>query len=328
MQEIVIKGQEANQRVDKYVRKYLNNAPLNFIYRLFRKKDVKINGHWVDINYVLKENDTLRLYVTDQQIAELSKPKEMPNTKVVESVVFEDDNILIVNKSKGILVHGDENEKVHTLSNQVLNYLMQKEEYNPREIKGFVPAPAHRLDRNTSGLVIFAKNLIALQELESMFKTRKGIEKHYMALVVGTVNKGRTIDFPLKKDAKAKLVKVDKVANGALEAKTEISVIRHYGDYTLLDVRLLTGRTHQIRVHLKAIGHPIIGDGKYGDFKQNRLFKEQFNYDTQFLHAYRLKFVDNGGLLQYLNNHEVISTMSKTETDILDALDTKEKKKW
>lgn len=328
MIEIVIKGQEANQRVDKYVRKYLNDAPLNFIYRLFRKKDVKINGHWVDINYVLKEGDTLRLYATDQQIAELSNPKEMPITKVVESVIFEDDNILIVNKSKGLLVHGDENEKVHTLSNQVLNYLIQKEDYNPREVKGFIPAPAHRLDRNTSGLVIFAKNLTALQELESMLKTRKGLEKHYMALVVGAVVKGRTIDFPLKKDAKAKLVKVDKVANGALEAKTEISVIRHYGDYTLLDVHLLTGRTHQIRVHLKAIGHPIIGDGKYGDFKQNRLFKERFNYDTQFLHAYRLKFVGNSGLLQYLNNREIISTMSKTETDILDALDTKEKRKW
>ncbi|MFA7067595.1 MAG: RluA family pseudouridine synthase [Acidaminococcaceae bacterium] len=327
MIEIVIKGQEANQRVDKYVRKYLNNAPLNFIYHLFRKKDVKINGHWVNISYLLKEGDILRLYATDQQIAELSKPKEILLTKMLESIAYEDDNILVVNKSKGLLVHGDENEKVHTLANQVVNYLMQKGEFNPRETKGFVPAPAHRLDRNTSGLVIFAKNLVALQELEAMFKTRKGIEKHYLALVVGIIDKSRTIDFPLKKDAKAKLVKVDKVANGALEAKTDINIIKRYDTYTLLDVQLLTGRTHQIRVHLKAIGHPIIGDSKYGDFKQNRFFKEQYNYDTQFLHAYRLKFTISGGLLQYLNNREIISTIPKIENDILDALSLKEKTK-
>lgn len=325
MIEIKISGQEANQRVDKYVRKYLNNAPLSFIYKLFRKKDVKIAGHWVNIDYILKDGDSLRIYVTDEQIQELSKPRATTTAASLKAIVYEDANILIANKNKGLLVHGDENEKTHTLANQVINYLIQTGEYNPKETMGFVPAPAHRLDRNTSGLVIFAKNLPALQELESMFKGRQGIEKHYLALVVGTVEKDQIISFPLRKDAKAKMVKIDKLENGALEATTKIHVKERIGKYTLLDVHLLTGRTHQIRVHMNAIGHPVVGDGKYGDFKDNRNFKEMFNYDSQFLHAYLLKFDGNKGILGYLNGRSFESSLPDKELEILNYLANKEK---
>ncbi|MFA5421935.1 MAG: RluA family pseudouridine synthase [Bacilli bacterium] len=319
-----ISAQEANQRADKYVRKFLNNAPLSFIYRLFRKKDVKVAGHWINIDYILREGDVLRMYVTDAQLAELAKPRKVVRVPDLSSIVFEDDNILIANKSKGLLVHGDETEKAYTLANQVINYLVQKGEYDQQLTKGFTPAPAHRLDRNTSGLVVFAKNLPALQELEAMFKDRRGIDKHYLALVVGRVSHDQIIDFPLKKDARAKLVKVDKVQNGALEAITEIKVLKYYGSYTLLDVHLLTGRTHQIRVHLKAISHPVVGDGKYGDFADNRFFKEQFNYDSQFLHAYKVIFEGNQGLLSYLNGKQFICSLPKKETQILDCLTSKE----
>ena len=324
MIEIKISSQEANQRVDKYVRKYLNNAPLSFIYRLFRKKDVKISGHWVSIDYILKSDDVLKIYVTDQQLSELSKPRELTNATILKSVVYEDENILIANKIKGLLVHGDEKEKTNTLANQVINYLISKGEYNPKETKGFVPAPAHRLDRNTSGLIIFAKNLPALQELEAMFKKREGIEKHYLALVVGCVEKDQLINIPLRKDAQAKMVKVDKLENGALEAKSKIHVQKRLKKYTLLDVQLLTGRTHQIRVHMNAIGHPVVGDGKYGDFKDNRLFKETFNYDSQFLHAYLLKFNVNQGVLAYLNGRTFESSLPEKELEILNVLSNKE----
>lgn len=320
MIEIQIHSQEANQRVDKYVRKYLNNAPLSFIYRLFRRKDIKINGHWVDITYVLKADDILRIYATDQQILDLAKPREIATTPPLKNIVYEDDNILIADKSKGLLVHDTENEKTLTLANQVLSYLIQKGEYDPKTTKGFIPSPAHRLDRNTSGLVVFAKNLPSLQELEAMFKTRQGIDKRYLALVVGRVEDNQLIDMPLKKDAHAKIVKVDRLTNGALAAQTEIIVRERYGNYTLLEVHLLTGRTHQIRVHLQAINHPVIGDGKYGDFHINRMFKEQFGYDSQFLHAYQLSFMVKSGRLKYLDGKRFESPLPTKEASIINLI--------
>ena len=154
MKEIVINSEFSNQRVDKYVRKYLNEAPLSFIYKLFRKKDVKVNNHWVKENYLLQPNDVLRIYVTDEQLEEFNKPKIVKNISFKDlDIVYEDKNILIINKPKGILVHGDINEKRMTLTNKVQSYILSKGEQND-----FLCSPVHRLDRNTSGLVIFAKN--------------------------------------------------------------------------------------------------------------------------------------------------------------------------
>ena len=318
MQKIVISSKDANQRVDKYVKKYLNAAPLSFVYKLFRKKDVKINGHWVKENYIIKEGEELTIYVSDSQLEEFNKPKEIEKVTLNHEIVYEDDNIIIINKPRGLLIHGDEGEKKLTLANEVINYLFFKGEYDPREDHGFIPAPAHRLDRNTSGLVVFAKNLVSLQELETLFKEKNDIKKEYKALVVGHLDQVREIDAPLLKDVKTGLVRVSKLGKSA---KTIVRPIKKYANYTLCDVEILTGRTHQIRVHLASAGYPVVGDGKYGDFATNRKFKERFNFENQFLHAKTIEFKKIDEKLSYLSNKVVSSSLPKEEQSILSKLE-------
>ena len=308
-----VTSKDANQRVDKYVKKYLNEAPLSFIYKLFRKKDVKINKHWVKENYILQEGDELSIYINDSQLEEFNKPKELKKANLNHPIVYEDENILIVDKPRGLLVHGDQNEKAVTLANEVMSYLYFKGEYDPKE-KGFIPAPAHRLDRNTSGLVVFAKNLISLQELEDLFKDKENIDKKYLALVKGRVEQKLEIDFPLLKDENTGMVRISKSGKSAL---TFVEKVKFYGDFTLVNVCILTGRTHQIRVHLASVDHPIIGDSKYGDFKLNKEFKDKYGFENQFLHAYKLTFKSLGGHLSYLSNRSFSSSLPIEEEKLL-----------
>lgn len=320
MKEILINKQNENQRVDKFVRKYLNEAPLSFIYHLFRKKDVKVNGHWVKQDYILTSGEILTLYVSDEQLSSFIKTKEIKKSDLKYPIVYEDDNILIINKPRGLLVHGDKSEKRLTLTNEVLNYLYFKGEYDPKSSNGFIPAPAHRLDRNTSGLVVFGKNLPSLQLLEQLFKEKNEIIKTYQALVVGTINQPLEIDKPLLKDSTSGLVKVGKIKDGALPAFSKVTPIKQYNGYTLVNVVIFTGRTHQIRVHLASVSHPIVGDGKYGDFQINREFKNEFGFENQFLHAYSLEFKNISGILSYLSNKKFKVDLPKIEKDILNKL--------
>ncbi len=317
MVEVKVSLKEENQRIDKYVRKYLNEAPLSFIYKLFRKKDIKVNGHWVKQDYVVKQDEIVSIYVTDDQLKEFSKPKELEKANLKYEIIFEDENILIINKPRGLLVHGDSSEKRLTLSNEVLNYLYFKGEYNPRNDHGFIPGPAHRLDRNTSGLVVFGKNLPALQSLEDLFKDKTEIQKTYQALVYGRLDKYTEIDLPLLKDPNTGLVKVAKMRDGAKSALSKVTPIKHYSKYTLVEVNLVTGRTHQIRVHLSSIGYPIVGDGKYGNFELNRIFKEQYRFENQFLHAKSIEFKEIKGPLSYLSGRVFSSSLPKEELEIL-----------
>lgn len=317
MLEKTISSLEAHQRVDKYLRKYLSQAPLSFIYKLFRKKDVKINGHWVKESYILNERDELRVYVTDDQLKEFNQPRKVEKVSLNHPIVYEDDNILIINKPRGLLVHGDKDEQRVTLANEVLNYLYYKGEYDPNENQGFRPAPAHRLDRNTSGLVLFAKNLVSLQELEDLFKDKEEIDKIYLALVKGHLEEAMMIDAPLLKDEKSGLVKISKLGKTAL---TRVEPFKFYDDLSLVKVQIFTGRTHQIRVHLSSKGYPVVGDGKYGDFALNKEFKDIYKFDNQFLHAYQIHFKKINGHLSYLTNKTFVAPLPKKEEEILDKL--------
>ena len=319
MKEIKITEKTYNQRVDKFVRKYLNEAPLSFIYKLFRKKDVKINGHWVKENYILQNGDILRIFVTDEQLSEFNKPKSVEDLKITFKIIYEDENILIVNKPKGLLIHGDETEKRITLSNMVLSYLYKNNEYNPNG-EGFTPAPCHRLDRNTSGLVIYAKNLESSQILMDLFKTHENIHKSYIALLDGIIDKNGKIEAPLLKDSSTGFVKVSSADRGAKKAITEYELISHNNKYSLVEANLITGRTHQLRVHFSYINHPILGDQKYGNFAENKIFDERFNYHYQFLHAYKVKFDEVPGKLSYLSNKWFIADLFSKDVDILKKL--------
>lgn len=317
MFEVIIDKKNENQRVDKFVRKVLKNAPLSFIYKLFRKKDVKVNDKKIDIDYKLKENDVLKIYVSVQQLDDF---KNKVNLKIVEfchEIIYEDENILIINKPSGLLVHGDNKNKKETLTNDVLNYLYSKGEYDNDCL--FTPAPAHRLDRNTSGIIIFGKNSAVLHDLMELLQDKSKIEKEYIALVVGNINKEGVIDAPLLKIEKLNKVVVSNDI-GSKKAITKYYPYKNLKDYTLLKVNLLTGRTHQIRVHLSYINHPIVGDKKYGDIKVNKIFEEKYGLDSQFLHAYSIKFNKIDGILSYLSNKKFCANLSKKEHNIINLL--------
>lgn len=327
MKEFLITKENANQRADKFIKKYLNEAPLSFIYKTFRKKDIKVNNKWIKENYILKEGDVLKVYISDEKIAEFNKPIDISEikTKVNLDIVYEDDNILIVNKRKGILIHGDINEKRRTLSNEVLTYLYQKGEFK-NDGKSFIPSPVHRLDRNTSGLVIFAKNLFSSQAMLELLKDHENILKTYLVLSFNKVKEEKgMIDLPLIKNEKNGFVKVGSIDSGAKSAKTLFKVIDENESYTLFKASLITGRTHQLRVHFASICCPIVGDEKYGDFSKNKSFEKEFNYRTQFLIAYKISFKEVTGELSYLSNKTFKANISEKELKILKELGLKVK---
>ena len=282
---------EAGQTLEKYVRKVLSNVPLSLIYKLFRKKDIKVNGHWEDTKFVVKSGDEVTIYIKDEELESYKKGDTYkPNDFLKQHIVYEDNNVLIVNKPRGMLVQKNQSKYQASLDTLVVEYLIFKGEYDPLNELAFKPSPAHRIDRNTSGIVIFGKNNETLQYLFTLLKERQLIEKHYIALVKGVITEDGVVEAPLKKDMETGKVIVDSIKDGAKKAKTLYHVLKNYSNYTLLDLTLITGRTHQIRVHMQYIGHPLVGDTKYGDFDTNKVFEQLYDFKNQFLHANDVTF--------------------------------------
>lgn len=298
MKEIKITKNEEGQRLDRFLKKYLNKANQSFIHKMIRKKNIKVNGLKAGPDIVLKTDDTVQLYLSDETIDKFRDKKTLQKTDIHFDIVYEDDNILVVNKPIGLSTQPDKTGKKN-LVDEIKVYLDAKEENISFTFK---PAVCNRLDKNTSGLVIAAKNYDALKQTNKAIRERK-IRKYYMAKVHGIIKDDLELkDYLIKKDNKNMVKIINEYRENSKSVITYAHPLKREGKYTWLEVEIETGRAHQIRAHLASIGHPIAGDKKYG---------KKDNEKYQVLHAYKLLLDGFEGNLSYLNGMEIVSDISE-----------------
>ena len=304
MHELKINKNDAGQRLDKFITKALD-LPMSLLYKSIRLKKIKVNRKRADAGTVLCEGDTVQCFLADS-FFEKSENTASNLLKITPklSVIYEDENIMLLDKRPGVSVHEDEHGAQNTLIMHILAYLARKGEYEPEKEQSFTPALCNRIDRNTGGIVIAAKNAEALRIMNEKIKNRE-IDKFYLAAIHGIPKKSSdTLTGYLLKDENTNTVKVysNNPPRGAKTIITKYKVISKRQDTSLVEVELLTGRTHQIRAHMASIGHPLIGDGKYGINKADR----ERGYKYQALYSYKLRFCFKGDpcALDYLNGKE------------------------
>lgn len=313
--KIVIGPNEAGQRIDKFVRKWLKDVPLSAIFKAFRKGDIKVNGKKAKEKYSLLEGDVIETYYIN------SKPKKKEFVRIDNNfkVTYEDENMLILEKWPGVLVHSNSEAGEPTLTDYVLSYLYDKGDYEPEKEVTFTPAPCNRLDRNTSGIVLFGKNFEALKLLNEMIRERK-VKKYYTALVKGKLKDNIYEGYIYKnEDANISTVFNSEKPN-TKKIAMEVKTIQTCGSFSLIEIELITGRSHQLRAHLSHLNHPIVGDNKYGDKKLNSFFNNKYGLSYQFLYAYKLIFKNCPEKLNYMENKTIAESLppilKKIKTDV------------
>ena len=300
MKSFDIGKNDAGQRLDRFVSKSLPLLPPALLQKYIRIKRIKVNGARAQRDQRLQTGDVLQLYINDEFF---DQPKEdnlfLSLWKPSLDIVYEDENLMLLNKRPGLVVHADETEKVNTLINHIQAYLYQKREWNPRWENAFTPALCNRIDRNTGGIVIAAKNAETLRIINQKIRDRE-IDKRYLCITVGTPRppQGEVSCFLLKDEKKKQVAVYHRPVPGGKTAVTRYRTLETREELSLLEVELLTGRTHQIRATMADLGCPLLGDGKYGDGQVNRRYGET----RQALYSYRLTFdfPTDAGLLNYL----------------------------
>lgn len=315
MQQVKIGKNEAGQRLDKFLGKYFKEASTSFLYKMLRKKNIELNGKRASGNEKLCVDDVIGIFMADETIAKFrgigqttdmgAKKQPVISSKkysfdVSQNIIYEDENVIFINKPAGILSQKSNPTDI-SLNEIMIDYLLEKNVLTREELLTFKPSICNRLDRNTSGLITFGKSLAGIQELSKGFKDRT-FDKYYITVVWGKLTEKRTIEGYLIKDEARNRVTVTKDAPASVDSslyiKTEYEPLKHgfldingeHKSITMLKVKLITGKTHQIRAHLSSIGHSILGDDKYGIAKDNNYLKKLFKINYQLLHSYELHF--------------------------------------
>lgn len=300
MKSFTVGKNDAGLRLDKFVTRTAPLLPATLLYKYIRLKRIKVDGKRAEINTRLALDSVVEMYINDEFFEPKSPKYDFMSAAKSLDIVYEDENLLLADKQQGLLVHPDENEYNDTLIARIQRYLYEKGEYNPEAENSFRPALANRIDRNTGGIVIAAKNAEALRILCDKIKSRE-IDKMYLTVVHGKPPKNEDIlEGYLEKNEDRRQVYIkNKMTEDTKTVRTKYSVLASKNGLSLLKIQLLTGRTHQIRAHLASIGCPLLGDGKYGVNKKDKAM----GFKCQALYSYKLKFnfTTDGGILEYLN---------------------------
>jgi len=328
VKQFLVQENEAGQRLDKLLLKILNKAPKSFIYKMLRKKNIVLNGKKAEGSERLEYNDEIKFFLSNETIDKFMGEVDTTDVELITDfnlgIIYEDSHILVINKPLGLLSQKADKDDI-SMVEHVISYMLSTKQITKEQMISFKPSICNRLDRNTSGILIAGKSLLGLQEMAKLLKNRT-LGKYYLTIVKGKILDRKIIEGYLNKDDRKNIVSISRTELPNSDyICTEYEPIEHSlikndngvkGDYTLLRVKLITGRSHQIRGHLSSIGHPIIGDYKYGEQKTNHYFKNNYGLSHQLLHSYSMEFPEIEGELSYLSGQEFVAKPATIFEDI------------